>query len=55
MKIDFYFWGCQCPVSYETIALLKEFQSDFQINYYDISLNPEIAAEKTYTSPSSLF
>lgn len=51
MKIDFYFWGCQCPISYETIALLEEFQSDFEINYYDISINPKIASDNNIYFP----
>lgn len=51
MKIDFYFWGYQCPINYETIALLKEFQSDFQINYYDLSLDSQIAVDNNIFFP----
>lgn len=51
MKIDFYYWNHQCPINNETIMLLNEFKLDFEINYYDISVNHQIAADKKIFSP----
>lgn len=51
MKIDFYFWNYQCPINYEIIMLLNEFKYDFEINYYDISNNPQIAVDNKIYFP----
>ena len=49
MKIAFYHWSSQCPVSYETIQLLKTFEDQIEIKCYDISSNWELAQkQKTY-------
>lgn len=44
MKITFYHWSSQCPVSYETIQLLKTFEEakcHYQ-NYEIVKLDDEI-------------
>lgn len=51
MKIDFYYWNYQCPINNENIMLLNEFKLDFEINYYDISVNPQIAINKNIYFP----
>ncbi|WP_234122898.1 hypothetical protein [Clostridium hydrogenum] len=44
MKIDFYYWGMQCPISYETIELLNKLDSNvFNINFYDITYDKALA------------
>lgn len=38
MQIDFYYWGTQCPINYETIKLLNSLDSNlFEISFYDIT------------------
>ncbi|MCD2347140.1 hypothetical protein [Clostridium guangxiense] len=38
MQIDFYYWGTQCPINYETIKLLNSLDSNlFRISFYDIT------------------
>ncbi len=51
MKIDFYFFNFQCPISNETINLLNNYEDDFEINYYDISESPQIAKENNIYFP----
>lgn len=36
MKIDFYYWGAQCPINYETVNLLNRFKNNFDITFHDI-------------------
>lgn len=51
MKIDFYYWSNQCPINNETILLLNEFKSDFEINYYDILHSTKMAMDKRIYFP----
>ncbi|MDF2988426.1 MAG: hypothetical protein K0R50_3936 [Eubacterium sp.] len=51
MKIDFYYWNYQCPINYETIMLLREVQADFEINLYDISIEPQLAIDNNIYFP----
>lgn len=43
MKIDFYYWGYQCPINSEILELLDEFKDSFDITTYNIEENFEIA------------
>jgi hypothetical protein len=44
MKIDFYYWGYQCPIIYEMIKFLKSLKSSFyEIKLFDISNDFETA------------
>lgn len=51
MKIDFYHWDYQCPISYETINLLNKYKSEIHINIYDINNNPRLSKEKSIFFP----
>lgn len=51
MKIDFYYWNYQCPINHENIMLLNEFKSNFEINFYDISTNPQVAKDNNIYFP----
>lgn len=51
MKIDFFYWNYQCPINNENIMLLNEVKTDFKINYYDISMNPQIAIDNNIYFP----
>ncbi len=39
MKLEFYHWGFQCPVIYETLDLLKGYSNELEIEIVDISLD----------------
>lgn len=56
MKIDFYYWGDQCPHNSVIKEILKSFEDndDYQINFIDISDNRDIARELDIYSPSLL-
>lgn len=45
MRIDFYYWGMQCPIIYEMQNLINEYNSKFDIYLHDIS-NDFSMAEK---------
>ncbi|GAA0722569.1 hypothetical protein GCM10008905_14220 [Clostridium malenominatum] len=51
MKIDFFYWNYQCPINNENIMLLNELKTDFKINYYDISVDPQIAIDNNIYFP----
>lgn len=36
MKLDFYYWGYQCPISFEINKLLEEYKNRFDIHTYNI-------------------
>lgn len=49
MRIDFYYWSYQCPLNYDMITVLQEYETYFDIHYYDISKNTPLAkAMKMY-------
>lgn len=52
MQIDFYYWGTQCPISYETIKLLNSLNSNlFNVNFYDITDNKALAKKMNMYFP----
>lgn len=52
MKIDFYYWGIQCPINYETIKLLNKLDSNvFNINFYDITYDKALAKKMNMYFP----
>lgn len=55
-KIDFYYWGDQCPHNYKIRELLITFISDerCKINLYDISKDHKIAQNLNIFSPNMI-
>lgn len=52
MQIDFYYWGIQCPINYETIKLLNSLDSNlFNINFYDITDDRALAKKMNMYFP----
>lgn len=53
-KIDFYYWGDQCPHNFKMRELLKSLSSDSRciINLYDTSKNNSIAKHLNIFSPN---
>ncbi len=51
MKIDFYYWAYQCPISSEILDLLDEYKESFDINTYNIEENFEIAKNQKIFFP----
>lgn len=45
MKIDYYYWGCMCPIAHETIVLLNEYKDMFDIQYCDITHQAELSKQ----------
>ena len=45
MKLDFYHWSYQCPLNFEMINLLSEYQTKIDISIIDITERPDIAKE----------
>lgn len=56
LKIDFYYWGEQCPHNSINKKILNSLSNDerFSINYYDISRNFKLAEELKMFSPTLL-
>lgn len=56
ITIDFYFWNHQCPYNCEIINMLCFLQhnSDYIINFYDVSMDHSIAEEINMYSPTLL-
>ena len=56
MKVDFYFWGDQCPYSSllrEQLGSLAE-TGDFAVNFFDISSDYQLAGDLNIYSPNLL-
>lgn len=51
MRIDFYYWGMQCPISSETIKLLNDYNDKFDIYLHDVSDNNKLAYEQQMFFP----
>ncbi len=45
MKIDFYYFGMQCPIIYETLSLLELYKDMFHISTYNVENDYETAAK----------
>lgn len=43
MKLDFYYWGYQCPINYEILTLMKDYEYKIDIVLHDITDRPDIA------------
>lgn len=56
LKIDFYYWGEQCPHNYINKNKLNSLIDDkhYSINFYDISTNFNLAEELNIYSPNLL-
>lgn len=52
MKIDFYYWSCQCPLNHEMLGLLAEYRDRFEIFLHDITGNPELAGRMEMFYPT---
>ena len=42
-KLDYYYWGNQCPINNETLSLLKNYDTQIEVHVHDISENPALA------------
>lgn len=51
MKIDFYYWGIQCPIIVEMLDLFKEYHNKFDICLYDITDNYLLAQKQQMFFP----
>lgn len=51
MKISFYYWRTQCPIIHETLNLLKNYERDVTIDYYDVSNRIDIAKKQQMFFP----
>lgn len=51
MKIDYYYWGCMCPIAHETITLLNEYKDMLDIQYHDITHQVELAQKRNIFFP----
>lgn len=51
MKIDFYHWGIQCPVIYESIELLKSYKDQVDVHFFDISQDYNLAKNQKIYFP----
>lgn len=55
-KINFYFWGCQCPYNSYIFNLLNELRQDhnYNINLYDVTEDHKLAEKVNMFSPTLL-
>lgn len=51
MKIDFYYWGYQCPINSEILELLDEYKESFNVNTYNIEEDFELAKNQKMFFP----
>jgi hypothetical protein len=51
MRIDFYYWGMQCPIIDEMLDLLNEYNNKFDICLYDVTDNYLIAEKQQMFFP----
>lgn len=51
IKIDFYYWGYQCPISFETLELLDKYKESFEINTYNLENDFELAKNQRIFFP----
>ncbi|HEX3078107.1 MAG TPA: hypothetical protein VHQ24_14700 [Lachnospiraceae bacterium] len=51
MRIDFYYWGMQCPIHQEMLDLLDEFSNQFTIKIYNIEDNYSLARKMNMFYP----
>lgn len=56
VKIDFYYWGVQCPHNEKIKNLLLSFKNNkkYHINFYDVSESHKVAKKINMYSPSLL-
>lgn len=52
MKLDFYYWNYMCPLNHEMIQLLKEYRSQLEISFHDITDNRQLAKEMRMFYPT---
>lgn len=50
-KIDFYYWGYQCPINSEILNLLDEFKDRFDISTYNIEKDFDLAKKQKMFFP----
>lgn len=51
MKIDFYYWGYQCPINFEILELLDEYKDRFNIKTYNIEDDYDLAKSQRIFFP----
>ncbi len=54
MKVEYYHFGSQCPLSHVSIALLEEFSDFFELTTHDITDDPDTAKRMNMYFPSLL-
>lgn len=52
MKIEFYYWDMQCSINNEMIQLLKKYTNDFEITFYNVKDDFEIAKRQRLFFPT---
>lgn len=45
MKVDFYYWGCQCPLHGQMMRLLERYRDRLEITCLDVSKAPGLAQQ----------
>ena len=51
LRIDFYYWGMQCPLNHEMVKLLEQFKDDFNIVLHDVDKNAELVVQQRMFFP----
>lgn len=51
MQIDFYYWGCMCPISDEIVQTLSRYKTKLDIRFHDITNNFDLAKSKNIFFP----
>ncbi|QSX06579.1 hypothetical protein JYG23_03740 [Sedimentibacter sp. zth1] len=51
MKIDFYYWAAQCPISYETLSLLDKYKDKMDIHMYNVENDYDLAKRQKMFFP----
>lgn len=51
MQLDFYYWGSMCPISDEIIETISHYNDKLDIQFHDITNNPDLAKSKNIFFP----
>ncbi len=52
MRIDFYYWGCQCPLNLEMIGLLQQYRDVFTVSLHDVTDDFALAQQQKMYFPT---
>ncbi|WP_097028621.1 hypothetical protein [Clostridium peptidivorans] len=51
MKLEYYYWGRQCPIIDETLSMLPQYEHEFEIKTYNIEKDFTLAEEQSIYFP----